>query len=206
MIPESHKLMVSRTKDSQERDDLFILEDGRDEADSYELEDSMSYYLRDIRTIPLLTPAGEATLGEAIHRPRCAAEKLEACMDDNQRAGLLMDIERGELARRRIIESNLRLVVSIARRYGGRGLPLADLIDEGNMGLIRAVAKFDHRKGFRFSTYSTFWIRQAITRAIANHSRLAHVSKAWEGLAQKLGREPTNEEMAAEVGLTPPRM
>lgn len=168
--------------------------------------------MRDIRTIPLLTPAGEA-----IHRARCAVEKLEACMDDDQRAGLLVDIELGELARRRIIESNLRLVVSNARRYGGRGLPLADLIEEGNLGLIRAVEKFDHRKGYRFSTYATFWIRQAITRAIANQSRvvrlpvhvsdrLARVSKAWEGLAQKLGREPTNEEMAAEVGLTPARM
>ncbi len=80
-------------------------------------------------------------------------------MDDDQRAGLLVDIELGELARRRIIESNLRLVVSNARRYGGRGLPLADLIEEGNLGLIRAVEKFDHRKGYRFSTYATFWIR-----------------------------------------------
>ena len=118
---------------------MSILEDGRDEVDSCELEDSMSHYLWDIRAIPLLTPAGEATPGEAIHRARCAAERLDACMDDDQRARLLMDFEQGELAPRRRIESKLRLVVWITRRYGGRGMPVADLIEEGKLGLIKTV-------------------------------------------------------------------
>jgi RNA polymerase primary sigma factor len=127
------------------------------------------------------------------------------------------DLDAGRAARRRFIQSNLRLVVSIARRYQGMGLPLLDLIQEGNLGLMRAVEKFDWRKGFKFSTYATWWIRQAITRAIADTARtiripvhmveaVQKVRKIQEELLDKLGREPLIEEIAKEAGFPPDKV
>ncbi|MDX6646407.1 MAG: polymerase primary sigma factor [Miltoncostaeaceae bacterium] len=154
--------------------------------------DSVRLYLREIGKVRLLTAAEEVSLAKRIER-----------RDMNAKAAL--------------IEANLRLVVSVAKRYVGRGLQLLDLIQEGNMGLIRAVEKFDYRKGYKFSTYATWWIRQAITRAIADQARTIRVpvhmvetinrlSRIQRQLLQDLGRDPTVEEIAAELGVTTDRV
>jgi RNA polymerase primary sigma factor len=154
--------------------------------------DPVWQYLKDIHDIPLLTAEQEVELAKRI--------------------------EQGDqAAMQQFVLSNLRLVVNIAKRYVGRGLPLIDLIQEGNIGLMRAVQKFDWRRGFKFSTYATWWIRQAITRAIADKGRTirlpVHVSEALsklntvqQRLTQELGREPTNEEIARELGISPERV
>ncbi|ACZ41674.1 RNA polymerase, sigma 70 subunit, RpoD subfamily [Thermobaculum terrenum ATCC BAA-798] len=180
-------------------------------------EDSVSVYLRDIGAIPLLTPMEEIALAKAIEKGRQATRKLHQDLSPEEREAALRDKERGEMARRRMIECNLRLVVSIARRYAGRGLPLSDLIEEGNLGLMRAADKFDYRRGYRFSTYATWWIRQAVTRALASQSRVVrlpvhvtelmhNITKVSHRLSQELGREPTSEEIAAELNITPERV
>src|SRR5579885_3367369 len=151
-------------------------------------DDALATYLREIRPVPLLTAQQEIEL----------AQRIEAGDMD---------------AMQHFILANLRLVVNIAKKYQGRGFSLLDLIQEGNIGLMRAVQKFDWRRGFRFSTYATWWIRQAITRALAERSRtirlpilmgqaITKVRDATERLTQRLGRDPTEEEVAAELGFT----
>ena len=134
-------------------------------------DDSVSYYLKDIGVIPLLTAVEEVELAKSIERGKLAAGRLEGSLTPQERATVAAEVDQGEAARRKLIESNLRLVVSIARRYTEWGMPLADLIAEGNFGLIRAVEKFDYTKGYRFSTYATWWIRQAVARGAASQSR-----------------------------------
>ena len=173
-------------------------------------EDLVRTYLREIGRHPLLTAAQEVEYAKAIEAG-VAAEQREAGIGRKrpketaaQRRRL---IEEGEGARRAFIESNLRLVVSIARRYQGFGLPLLDLIQEGNLGLLRAIDKFDWRRGFKFSTYATWWIRQGISRGLADRSRTirlpVHVAEVVQrlrrvesDLSRSLGREPTDEEVA----------
>ncbi len=156
------------------------------------LDDPVRMYLKEIGRVPLLTAEEEVEL----------AKRME--MGDKE-------------AKQRLIESNLRLVVSIAKRYVGRGMLLLDLIQEGNMGLIKAVEKFDYRKGYKLSTYATWWIRQAITRSIADQARTIRIPvhmvetinklvRTSRQLLQELGREPTAEEIAEEMGLTPERV
>ncbi|HZA20692.1 MAG TPA: sigma-70 family RNA polymerase sigma factor [Actinomycetota bacterium] len=190
--------------------------DSREEAAH---EDLVRQYLREIGQYPLLNDIQEVELAKAIEEGEKAAEKLEKAKrpTDKQRRDLEIKIRRGRAAKRRFIQSNLRLVVSIAKKYSAAGLPLLDLIQEGNLGLMRAVEKFDYQRGFKFSTYATWWIRQAITRAIADKARtiripvhmvetLYRVRKVQSELLEKLGREPTIEEIAEQSDLTPEKV
>ncbi len=170
-------------------------------------------YLREIGAVALLTAAEEQALAAAVDRGRKARGRLAADqMTPAGRSAAARQVACGEDARQRLIEANLRLVVNIARRYQRRGLPLPDLIQEGNMGLFHAVEKFDHRRGYRFSTYAHWWIRQAITRALANQGRVVRVpvhtvdfagqaSRVAGELEQRLGREPDAAEIAAALGV-----
>ncbi|MFP5487212.1 MAG: sigma-70 family RNA polymerase sigma factor, partial [Acidimicrobiia bacterium] len=133
--------------------------------------DTVRLYLREIGQVDLLTTEDERRLAQLIEEGHLAAEQIDAGVDDpTQQRLLLRAVQRGERAKSELTQANLRLVVSIAKRYSGRGMQLLDLIQEGNLGLMRAVDKFDHTKGFKFSTYATWWIRQAITRAIADQA------------------------------------
>src|SRR5581483_5447230 len=142
----------------------------------YSPETPAAIYLRDISRVPLLTAEEEVELARAIERGEAARAKLAADqLSPDERQRLDEDRLAGAAARQRLTESNLRLVVSVARKYMGRGLPLLDLIQEGNIGLARAVEKYEWRKGYRFSTYAYWWIRQAVTRAIADQARTIRV-------------------------------
>jgi RNA polymerase primary sigma factor len=168
-------------------------------------------YLREISRVPLLSAADEVALAQAIEHGKEALTRVaQTTLSPEERSKLLSTVERGDAGRRRLTESNLRLVVSVAKRYVGRGVPLLDLIQEGNIGLTRAVEKFDWRRGFKFSTYATWWIRQAITRAIADQARTIRIPvhmvetinrliQVSRRLQQELGREPTPEEIATVV-------
>jgi RNA polymerase sigma factor (sigma-70 family) len=177
-------------------------------------EDLVRLYLRDIGRHPLLTRDDEVHLAKLIEAGADARARLEApgMLSSAQRAALRRTAKRGASAQRRFVESNLRLVVSIAKRYQASGLPLLDLVQEGNLGLMHAVEKFDWRKGFKFSTYATWWIRQAITRGIANTGRtirlpvhagdlLVRVQRARVRMENELGRPPSEVELAAETDL-----
>ncbi len=181
--------------------------------------DPVRMYLKEIGKVPLLTGPQEVSLAKRIEAGLDAVERVEQepTLSDAQRASLRAVSRDGELAKRQLTEANLRLVVSIAKRYVGRGMALLDLIQEGNLGLIRAVEKFDYTKGFKFSTYATWWIRQAITRAIADQARtiripvhmvetMNKVMRVQRQLLQELSREPTVDEIAAKVELTPDRV
>jgi RNA polymerase primary sigma factor len=182
--------------------------------------DPVRMYLKEIGKVPLLTAEQEVTLAKRIEAGLHSAERLEqpdGQLSDETHASLDAVATDGDLAKRQLIEANLRLVVSIAKRYVGRGMALLDLVQEGNLGLIRAVEKFDYTKGFKFSTYATWWIRQAITRAIADQARtiripvhmvetMNKVLRIQRQMLQELGREPTVEEVAAKVEMTPDRV
>jgi RNA polymerase primary sigma factor len=181
--------------------------------------DPVRMYLKEIGKVPLLTAEQEVMLAKRIEAGLHAGDRLEERPDlsDNENEGLQAVAVDGDLAKRQLTEANLRLVVSIAKRYVGRGMVLLDLIQEGNLGLIRAVEKFDYTKGFKFSTYATWWIRQAITRAIADQARtiripvhmvetMNKVLRVQRSMLQELGREPTVDEVAAKVEMTSDRV
>jgi RNA polymerase primary sigma factor len=173
------------------------------------LDDPVRMYLREIGRVPLLNAEEEVRLAQLMERgkmERLRAERLR--VSPNRRF-----IDEGEEAQRRLTEANLRLVVSVAKKYIGRGMNLLDLIQEGNIGLIRAVEKFDYTKGYKFSTYATWWIRQAITRAIADQARTIRIPvhmvetinrliRISRRLLQDLGREPTSEEIAEQMEIS----
>ncbi|WP_246335143.1 RNA polymerase sigma factor RpoD [Spinactinospora alkalitolerans] len=182
--------------------------------------DLVRIYLREIGRVPLLTAEEEVELAKSIEAGLYAEQKLHQARRSPVPPQLseesIGDLEtlgcEGERAKRRLIEANLRLVVSIAKRYIGRGLLLMDLVQEGNLGLIRAVEKFDYTKGYKFSTYATWWIRQAITRAIADQARTIRIPvhmvetinklmRVQRQMHQELGREPTPGELSRELGL-----
>lgn len=181
--------------------------------------DLFRQYLREIGRIPLLTAAEEVELARRVEAGLFAEEKLAGTPDLDSR--LAHDLDRlvvmGRVAKRRLIEANLRLVVSVAKRYVGRGLTMLDLVQEGNLGLIRAVEKFDYARGYKFSTYATWWIRQAMSRALADQARtirvpvhvvelINRVVRVQRRMLQERGYEPTPEEVATELDLLPERV
>ena len=183
----------------------------------------MRAYLKQIGKIALLTAEQEVDLAKRIEAGLYAAERVH-CAEDSPdklsaqlRRELRWIVRDGERAKNHLLEANLRLVVSLAKRYTGRGMPFLDLIQEGNLGLIRAVAKFDYTKGFKFSTYATWWIRQAITRAMADQARTIRIpvhmmevinqlGSIQRKLILDLGREATPEELAREMDITPQKV
>ena len=188
---------LARTEDVILKD-VEVREEESPHLEGVPIDDSVRMWLREIGRTALLTPMEEVRL----------AKKIEAWEDDPEGAAA---------ARKRLTQANLRLVVSIAKKYSGRGLSFPDLIQEGNIGLIRAVEKFDYRKGYKFSTYATWWIRQAITRAIADQGRTIRIPvhmvetinrliKTQGQLTQRLGRDPTLEEIGREMEITPERV
>jgi len=185
-----------------------------DAARESAVADAIGMYLESVATHDLLTAEDEVRLARTIERGHAAEEELasQADIDQVRRVELVRFIRQADHAKQQFIRCNLRLVISIAKRYTGRGLDLLDLIQEGNLGLIRAVEKFDWRKGFKFSTYATWWIRQAITRGLGNHGRTIRlpvhmvdvvrtVQEAELSLHERLRRMPTISEIAEVSGL-----
>ncbi len=191
-----------------------------DDAGPSASADLVRVYLREIGRVALLTAADEVELAKRVEAGVFAAERIE-----HQEGGLGADLRRdllavvadGQRAKQRLIEANLRLVVSIAKRYAGRGLPFLDLIQEGNLGLIRAVEKFDYTRGFKFSTYASWWIRQAVSRAVADQARTIRIPvhmvetvnrilRAQRMLVQTLGRDPSAAEIAIQVDMPAARV
>jgi RNA polymerase primary sigma factor len=185
--------------------------------------DPVRMYLKEIGKVPLLTAEQEVILAKAIDEGEAATAEIDKAVDNGRKLSptRLRELQRterhGQLAKKKLIEANLRLVVSIAKRYVGRGMLFLDLIQEGNLGLIRAVEKFDYNKGFKFSTYATWWIRQAITRAIADQARTIRIPvhmvetinkliRIQRQLLQDLGREPTPEEIGREMEFSPEKV
>ncbi|MEU5080166.1 MULTISPECIES: RNA polymerase sigma factor [Streptomyces] len=181
--------------------------------------DLFRQYLREIGRIPLLTAAEEVELARRVEAGLFAEEKLSTTPDLDSELALDLDrlVVMGRMAKRRLIEANLRLVVSVAKRYVGRGLTMLDLVQEGNLGLIRAVEKFDYARGYKFSTYATWWIRQAMSRALADQARtirvpvhvvelINRVVRVQRRMLQERGCEPTAEEVGAHLDLTPERV
>ncbi|MFY7632216.1 RNA polymerase sigma factor [Streptomyces sp. NY05-11A] len=181
--------------------------------------DLFRQYLREIGRIPLLTAAEEVELARRVEAGLFAEEKLSGAPDLDSELALDLDrlVVMGRMAKRRLIEANLRLVVSVAKRYIGRGLTMLDLVQEGNLGLIRAVEKFDYARGYKFSTYATWWIRQAMSRALADQARtirvpvhvvelINRVVRVQRRMLQERGYEPTPEEVAVQLDLAPERV
>jgi len=185
--------------------------------------DPVRMYLKEIGKVPLLTAEQEVILAKAIDEGEAATAEIDKATDNGRKLSptRLRELQRterhGQLAKKKLIEANLRLVVSIAKRYVGRGMLFLDLIQEGNLGLIRAVEKFDYTKGYKFSTYATWWIRQAITRAMADQARTIRIPvhmvetinkliRIQRQLLQDLGREPTPEEIGREMEFTPEKV
>jgi len=200
-----------------EAEEAEVAPEAEEEVDLSEIgvDDTVSLYLKEISRVPLLTGEQEVDLAQRIEAGQDAQARLaRGEYDPDEKEALEALVQDGERARKHLIEANFRLVVSIAKKYVGRGVSFLDLIQEGNIGLIRAVEKFDWRRGYKFSTYSTWWIRQAITRAIADQGRtirvpvhmterINKVMRAQRKLVQDLGREPTPEEIAQEMDTTP---
>ncbi|MBO5469013.1 MAG: RNA polymerase sigma factor RpoD [Lachnospiraceae bacterium] len=224
---ESNKVDVLTISDvDDEPDEDALLEvDGEEEIEvekidlsvpeGTNIEDPVRMYLKEIGKVPLLNAEEEIELAQKMEAGDMAKTQLEEGgedLDDETKKQLQDLVNQGDYAKKKLAEANLRLVVSIAKRYVGRGMLFLDLIQEGNLGLIKAVEKFDYRKGYKFSTYATWWIRQAITRAIADQARTIRIPvhmvetinkliRVSRQLLQELGREPTPEEIADEMDI-----
>jgi RNA polymerase primary sigma factor len=181
-------------------------------------DDTIGLYLKEVGRVPLLTAEEEVELAQRIERGRLAREELaKGNVSPRRRQELQLLIQDGWAAREHLITANSRLVISVAKKYMGRGVPFLDLIQEGNIGLIRAAKKFDYRRGHKFSTYATWWIRQAVTRAIADQGRTIRVPvhmgdqinkllRVQHQLTQRLGRDPSVEELAGALDVTPQKV
>jgi RNA polymerase primary sigma factor len=208
-----------------EEEDAFVLSDDDDDAPAQQVAtagataDPVKDYLKQIGKVALLNAEQEVELAKRIEAGLFAEEKLNAGikLEPKLRRELEWIAEDGRRAKNHLLEANLRLVVSLAKRYTGRGMLFLDLIQEGNLGLIRAVEKFDYTKGYKFSTYATWWIRQAITRAMADQARTIRIpvhmvevinklARVQRQMLQDLGREPTPEELAKELDMTPEKV
>ncbi len=206
-------------------DEIFVFGDDDDDLPAAQVAvagataDPVKDYLKQIGKVPLLNAEQEVELAKRIEAGLFAEEKLAegSGLSPDQRIDLEWIAEDGRRAKNHLLEANLRLVVSLAKRYTGRGMLFLDLIQEGNLGLIRAVEKFDYTKGYKFSTYATWWIRQAITRAMADQARTIRIpvhmvevinklARVQRQMLQDLGREPTPEELAIELDMTPEKV
>jgi len=213
--------------ESESEDETFVYGDDDEDLPAAQVavagatSDPVKDYLKQIGKVPLLNAEQEVELAKRIEAGLFAEEKLAEGRDTGLRADARIDLEwiadDGRRAKNHLLEANLRLVVSLAKRYTGRGMLFLDLIQEGNLGLIRAVEKFDYTKGYKFSTYATWWIRQAITRAMADQARTIRIpvhmvevinklARVQRQMLQDLGREPTPEELAAELDMTPEKV
>ena len=233
-ILEHNNIDVLRISDDDDDDDIILDEEDEVEVEKLDLsipdginvEDPVRMYLKEIGKVPLLSAEEEIDLAQtmedgnvAIEKIQILKERIEDSDDEKEKEEirgeikeLQLAVDHGSDAKKRLAEANLRLVVSIAKRYVGRGMLFLDLIQEGNLGLIKAVEKFDYRKGYKFSTYATWWIRQAITRAIADQARTIRIPvhmvetinkliRVSRQLLQELGREPSPEEIAEEMNM-----
>ena len=232
---EANNIDVLRITDDDSDDEILLDVDDEDEIevekidlsvpDGVSIEDPVRMYLKEIGKVPLLSAEEEIELAKNMEAGAVAKEKIAILKSREENAteeelaeikeeikNVQKDLDAGAEAKKRLAEANLRLVVSIAKRYVGRGMLFLDLIQEGNLGLIKAVEKFDYRKGYKFSTYATWWIRQAITRAIADQARTIRIPvhmvetinkliRVSRQLLQELGREPSPEEIAAEMNM-----
>ena len=199
----------------QDQTILNVLDKGSRPADldSIDANDTIALYMREVGQVPLLTAEEEVALAQQMERGRRARMylKTNGC-DPDERRRLEDEVQQGEAAQHHLVRANARLVMSMAKRYRGRGVPFLDLIQEGNLGLMRAAEKFDYRRGYKFSTYATWWVRQAITRAVADqgrtirvpvhmNDRLRRLYNVAQELEQELGRQPTPEELAQAMDL-----
>ena len=214
-MPDDGEPALEEINEIEEEEELV---DPNTLVDSFNIDDPVRMYLKEIGKVPLLTADEEIELATAMTAGNAAKERLKEIEEsgeeitDEERKALNAECKRGERAKQKLAEANLRLVVSIAKHYVGRGMLFLDLIQEGNLGLIKAVEKFDYTKGYKFSTYATWWIRQAITRAIADQARtiripvhmvetINKVIRVSRQLLQELGHDPTPEEISEEMNM-----
>ena len=219
------KLNAEAAAAPEEEEEILVLGDDDDDLPAAQVAvagataDPVKDYLKQIGKVPLLNAEQEVELAKRIKAGLFAEEKLAETgnLTTDQRIDMEWIAEDGTRAKNHLLEANLRLVVSLAKRYTGRGMLFLDLIQEGNLGLIRAVEKFDYTKGYKFSTYATWWIRQAITRAMADQARTIRIpvhmvevinklARVQRQMLQDLGREPTPEELAVELDMTPEKV
>jgi RNA polymerase primary sigma factor len=225
-VTEAAAKAEGKAEGQAEDEEIFVFIDDDDDLPAAQVAvagataDPVKDYLKQIGKVPLLNAEQEVELAKRIEAGLFAEEKLAEGMSGlttDQRIDLEWIAEDGRRAKNHLLEANLRLVVSLAKRYTGRGMLFLDLIQEGNLGLIRAVEKFDYTKGYKFSTYATWWIRQAITRAMADQARTIRIpvhmvevinklARVQRQMLQDLGREPTPEELAVELDMTPEKV
>jgi RNA polymerase primary sigma factor len=220
---EDDDLSSEPTEEDLSSDEVKEITDEAQEAPTDDLkhidtDDTIGLYLKEVSRVPLLTAEEEVELSQRIERGRMGREELaKGRVINKRRLELRMLIEDGWAAREHLVTANSRLVISVAKKYMSRGVPFLDLIQEGNIGLIRATKKFDYRRGHKFSTYATWWIRQAVTRAIADQGRTIRVPvhmgdqinkllRTQHQLTQKLGRDPSVEELAISLDVLPKKV